>query len=102
MTKNLKDEITPQKKYATRKEFLKTLGVVGASAAVLAACQDKPFLAGDDLPEAGITPGPGITGLTDDLGDPTTSYDDVVSYNNFYEFTTDKEGVVKLSQDFQS
>jgi len=102
MSENLQDKITPLKRYTTRKEFLKTMGVVGVSAAVLAACQDKPFIAGDDLPAAGITPEPSSAGLTDDLGDSLTSYDDVISYNNFYEFTTDKEGVVKLSQDFQS
>ncbi|RLC98363.1 MAG: protein-methionine-sulfoxide reductase catalytic subunit MsrP [Chloroflexota bacterium] len=102
MSENLRDKITPQKRYATRKEFLKTMGVVGVSAVVLAACQDKPFIAGEDLPTSGITPKPSGAGLTDDLGDPTTSYNDVISYNNFYEFTTDKEGVVKLSQDFQS
>jgi len=102
MPDNLRDEITPQKRYATRKEFLKTMGVVGVSAAVLAACQDKPFITGEDLPASGITPEPSGAGMTDNLGDPATSYDDVISYNNFYEFTTDKEGVVKLSQDFQS
>jgi len=102
MSENLRDEITPQKRYTTRKEFLKTMGVVGVSAAVLAACQDKPFIAGEDLSASGITPEPSGVSLTDDLGDPATSYDDVISYNNFYEFTTDKEGVVKLSQDFQS
>ncbi len=102
MPDNLRDEITPQKRYTTRKEFLKTMGVVGVSAAVLAACQDKPFITGEDLPASGITPEPSGAGMTDNLGDPATSYDDVISYNNFYEFTTDKEGVVKLSQDFQS
>lgn len=102
MSKNLRDEITPKRKYATRKEFLKTMGVVGVSAAVLAACQDKPFIAGEDIPESGITPKPSGAGLVDDLGDPVTGYDDVISYNNFYEFTTDKEGVVKLSQEFQT
>ena len=102
MSENLRDKINPQKRYATRKEFLKTMGVVGVSAAVLAACQDKPFIAGEDLPASGITPKPSGAGLTDDLGDPATSYNDVISYNNFYEFTTDKQGVGKLSQDFQS
>jgi len=102
MSENIRDEITPQKRYTTRKEFLKTMGVVGVSAAVLAACQDKPFIAGEDLPASGNTPKPSGASLTDDLGDPATSYDDVISYNNFYEFTTDKEGVVKLSRDFQS
>jgi sulfoxide reductase catalytic subunit YedY len=102
MTENLKNEITPHKRYATRKEFLKTMGVVGVSAAVLAACQDKPFIAGDEMPEAGTAPDPSAAGLTDDLGDPLTSYENVTNYNNFYEFTTDKEGVAKLAKDFET
>jgi sulfoxide reductase catalytic subunit YedY len=102
MSEILKAEITPQHRYATRKEFLRTMGVVGVSAAVLAACQDKPFIAGEDLPESTSAPQPAAAGKTDDLGDPLTSYEDVISYNNFYEFTTDKEGVAKLSQGFQT
>ncbi len=102
MTEQYKDEITPQKRYATRKEFLKTLGVVGVSAAVLAACQDKPFISGEELPGVGTTPNPSSIGLTDELGDALTTYENVTSYNNFYEFTTDKEGVVKLAKDFQT
>ena len=106
MTRNPSPEITPEKQYASRREFIKALGVVGVSAAVLAACQDKPFLSGDDIPAAGVA---GETGLspqagstTDELGDALTSYDDVISYNNFYEFTTDKEGVERLAENFQT
>jgi len=95
-------EITPQENYATRKAFLKTLGIAGASAAVLAACQNKPFLTGEEIPATESGPGPVSPGPTDNLGDPLTAYDDVISYNNFYEFTTDKEGVVKLAKDFQT
>ncbi|MCJ7733928.1 MAG: protein-methionine-sulfoxide reductase catalytic subunit MsrP [Anaerolineales bacterium] len=100
MSNNLIPEITPEKKYATRKEFLKALGVAGVSAAVLASCKDKPFIAGEDMPVDGAAPT--ASTLTDDLGDPLTTYKNVISYNNFYEFTTDKEGVVKLAQDFQT
>ena len=102
MAENRNDQITPQKRYATRKEFLKTMGVVGASAAVLAACQDKPFIAGEDLPAVEQRPILSSMGLTDELGDPLTTYENVISYNNFYEFTTDKEGVAKLAKDFQT
>jgi len=107
MTRNPSPEITPEKQYASRREFIKALGVVGVSAAVLAACQDKPFLSGDDIPattgvagETGLSPQAGRT--TDELGDALTSYDDVISYNNFYEFTTDKEGVERLAENFQT
>ena len=107
MTRNRSLEITPEKQYASRREFIKALGIVGVSAAVLAACQDKPFLSGDAIPaatgaagEIGLSPQPDST--TDELGDELTSYDDVISYNNFYEFTTDKEGVKRLAENFQT
>jgi sulfoxide reductase catalytic subunit YedY len=94
-------EITPHKSYVSRKEFLRTLGVAGVSAAVLAACQDKPFISGEELADPDV-----ITnldaGLTDELGDALTSFEDVTNYNNFYEFTTDKEGVARLAKDFES
>lgn len=107
MSNNLGSEITTRKTYATRKEFLKAMGVAGVSAAVLAACQNKPFLAGKDIPagsEGAIDSGaaPTASGQVDELGNALTSYDDVISYNNFYEFTTDKEGVARLAKDFQT
>jgi sulfoxide reductase catalytic subunit YedY len=97
-------EITPEKQYATRRDFLKALGVAGVSAAVLAACQEKPFLSGEELAPTG---GPEldstiVTQAADELGDALTSYEDVISYNNFYEFTTDKEGVAKLAKNFNT
>ena len=102
MSENINDQITPEKSYASRKDFLKTLGVVGVSAAVLAACQDKPFISGEELAETGDVPDISNSGLVDELGDPATPYQDVTSYNNFYEFTTDKEGVARLAKDFQT
>lgn len=103
MAKINKMEITPENKYLNRKEFLKALGIAGASAAVLAACQNKPFIAGDDLPPVGVTPAaPSPGGSADELEDILTAYDDVINYNNFYEFTTDKEGVARLAKDFQT
>ncbi|MDM8531548.1 protein-methionine-sulfoxide reductase catalytic subunit MsrP [Anaerolineales bacterium HSG25] len=38
----------------------------------------------------------------DELGDPLNSYHEMTNYNNFYEFTTDKEGVARVSKDFQT
>jgi sulfoxide reductase catalytic subunit YedY len=36
------------------------------------------------------------------LGDPLTSYEAVTGYNNYYEFTQDKEGVAELAHDFKT
>jgi len=39
---------------------------------------------------------------TDELGGKLTPFDSVTQYNNFYEFTTDKENVAKLATDFKT
>ncbi len=107
-------EITPESLYLSRREFIKGLGIISASAAVLAAC-------GGNIPEglstevsatsvptesqgeatatAGKRPTP-TESRTDELGDPLNSYEDITSYNNYYEFTTNKYGVVVRSKDF--
>jgi sulfoxide reductase catalytic subunit YedY len=40
------------------------------------------------------------SGLTDELGDSANSFEEITNYNNYYEFTTDKEGVARLAQKF--
>jgi sulfoxide reductase catalytic subunit YedY len=35
-------------------------------------------------------------------GEPLTSFEDVTNFNNFYEFTTNKEGVARLAKDFKA
>ena len=35
-------------------------------------------------------------------GEPLTSFEDVTGFNNFYEFTTNKEGVARLAKDFKT
>ena len=104
MAKKEQPQITSKQNYLNRKEFLKAVGIAGTSAAVLAACQGKPFVPGGDLPQATGIPGPapGADGAADELGNALTNYEDVISYNNFYEFTTDKEGVARLAKDFQT
>ncbi|MDX1378218.1 MAG: protein-methionine-sulfoxide reductase catalytic subunit MsrP [Anaerolineales bacterium] len=88
-------EITPYSQYLSRRDFLKAAGIVTGSA-LLAAC--APKAAETTVPE---TEAPDLpTGLTDELGDSANSFEDIANYNNFYEFTTDKEGVAKLAQQF--
>ncbi|MCX8063247.1 MAG: protein-methionine-sulfoxide reductase catalytic subunit MsrP, partial [Anaerolineales bacterium] len=90
-------EITPKSLYLRRREFLK-LGAVGTAAALLAACSS----ANSPLPTATTpvcqTPQPG----QDEYGDPLTLYEAVTNYNNYYEFSTDKEAVARLAKDFQT
>lgn len=86
-------EITPYSQYLSRREFLKAAGILTGSA-LLAAC--APKAGGTDAPpdEAAFPP------KFDELGDPATSYEDITNYNNFYEFSTNKEAVAPLSEHF--
>ena len=87
-------EITPYSQYLSRRDFLKAAGLITGSA-VLAAC--APKFAQPALPSEEAVDFPAET---DELGDPTNSFDDITNYNNFYEFTTDKQGVAPLSRNF--
>ncbi|MCG2785632.1 MAG: protein-methionine-sulfoxide reductase catalytic subunit MsrP [Anaerolineae bacterium] len=89
-------EITPKHVYLSRRDFIKAAGVLAGSMA-LAACAP-------DLPEATqiSAADPATSAKTDELGDPVNSFKDITNYNNYYEFTTDKEGVARLSKDFKT
>jgi methionine sulfoxide reductase catalytic subunit len=88
-------EITSYSQYISRRDFLKAAGIVTGSA-LLAACAPK---ASGSTVNVGKTPVL-QTGEKDELGDPANSFEDITNYNNFYEFSTDKEAVNPLSQDF--
>ncbi len=87
-------EITPEHVYLSRRDFMKAAGLAAGSA-LLAAC--APQLSTTPAP-TGDTPV--IEGLTDELGDPANTYEEITNYNNFYEFSTDKEMVAPISKKF--
>ncbi|MFZ5921841.1 MAG: protein-methionine-sulfoxide reductase catalytic subunit MsrP [Chloroflexota bacterium] len=91
-------EITSESTYFSRRDFLKAMGIVSAGA-LLAACAPKSQPGGNGAATGDSTPVP-ASDQTDELGDPVNSFDEITNYNNFYEFTTDKEGVARLSPKF--
>ncbi|MBI3243892.1 MAG: protein-methionine-sulfoxide reductase catalytic subunit MsrP [Chloroflexi bacterium] len=95
MIKIPSSEITLEHVYLSRREFLKQMGIVTATSLILSACGAKP--AATPETEAGEA-----AGLTDELGDPATPYEAVTGYNNYYEFSTDKESVAPLAKDFKT
>jgi len=98
MKKIPSSEITPEHVYLSRREFLKSMGILGASAALLAACGTAP--AAEVMATVpGTTPLPPSSN-TDELGDPLNSYEEITNYNNYYEFTVDKERVAKLAEGY--
>lgn len=93
-------EITPEAVYLSRRDILKSMGIVTASAALLAAC-------GPNLPEIqnnGAAPIAEDTlstnGTSDEFGNPLNTFEEITNYNNYYEFTTDKQRVADLAKDF--
>ena len=86
----LPSEITPKSLYLSRRDFIKAAGLAAGSA-LLAAC--APQIAANPT-----SPAPQADGQTDELGAPVNTYEDITNYNNYYEFTTDKQGVASMSQ----
>lgn len=89
-------EITPYSLYLSRRDFLRAAGIVTGSA-LLAACTPKATETAIPESEAPAVP---ASNKTDELGDPVNSYKDITNYNNFYEFSTNKEAVNPLSKNF--
>jgi sulfoxide reductase catalytic subunit YedY len=90
-------EITPEQTYRNRRRLMVGLGAAALGAA-LAACGDGGTggRAAGPTPTAG--PAPATEGTADEKGNKLTPYADVTGYNNFYEFTTDKEGVAPAAR----
>ncbi len=98
-------EITPEHVYLNRRQFMRGAGALALGAAALAACAPATTpvatpapAATDSAVPATAEPTPGA--LTDELGDPLNSLEEITNFNNYYEFTTDKNRVAQLAADF--
>ena len=86
----LSSEITPQAVYLDRRRFLRLgAGSAVAAAALSTGFWDKSAWAGAKLPN--VIKGPY------NAKDELTPYESVTTYNNFYEFGTDKEDPSRLA-----
>jgi len=120
----LPSEITPEHLYYSRRRFMKLAGLIGAGG-LLAACgvpaatetavpiEPSPTLTTTRAagvtptltapsPESGMTAEPTVTASPTEppMTETLTSEEAVNGFNNFYEFTTDKKAVAKLSEGF--
>jgi len=81
MTKIKSSEITSESDYLNRRKFMKGAGIAAAATIINPAS----IIAGYKNP-------------TSSESEKYTSFESITNYNNFYEFSTDKEDVAKLSQ----
>jgi len=120
MIKTSPSEITPEHVYISRRKFMVGIGALVTSSLVLSACGGVPSPAPSEVeglskdrqepsptptspepsPESPVLPTLGAT--TDELGDKLTSHEVIIQYNNYYEFTTNKERVAFLARDFKT
>ncbi len=100
MVKIPSSEITPEHIYLSRRRFMVGIGALAASSLVLGACgTESSKLAPANSADASDLK---TNATTDELGDPLTSFEAITNYNNYYEFTVDKEGVAGLAKDFKT
>ena len=98
MTKIKSSEITPEQIYLSRRRFMVGIGALAASSLALAACGVQSTSTGQEIDEDSLQ----VSADTDELGDSLNTFEEVTNFNNFYEFTTDKQKVAALAQDFQT
>src|SRR5579883_1211794 len=88
-------EITPQKVYLNRRQFMAGIAAT-AAVAPLGAMADTAKPTSERAK---------LSTVPSDLsthGEKLTTFQDITHYNNFYEFSTTKEEVADLSKDFKT
>ncbi|MCU0721390.1 MAG: protein-methionine-sulfoxide reductase catalytic subunit MsrP [Pirellula sp.] len=107
--RDLSEEITPYSSYVNRRRFMKSVGAAGTLAASAGIYRwfNPVHKAELNTEEIG---GLATTELTTEqrrergflVDEPLTSESSIISYNNFYEFTTDKNGVAEAAKNFDT
>ena len=90
----LSSEITSESLFRNRREFLKTASTalgIAAAGAILPGC----------MPSVGAAPEPQAKGRYDTTEKPN-SWEDITTYNNYYEFGTGKDDPARNAGKFKS
>jgi sulfoxide reductase catalytic subunit YedY len=99
MSKIPSSEITPEQVYRSRRQFMRGVGALALGAVALSACGAGPGGSQGAAPAPLPAPGP-VKGAADELGSPLNTFEQITNYNNYYEFTTDKQAVASMARDF--
>lgn len=104
---DLSREITPPALYFNRRNFIRT-GILAASAVATGLVYRRlnhVSTARVETAKLQDLKVPAATGAVSDgfrVDEPETSFDDITHYNNFYEFSTDKQAVAEAAENFQT
>jgi len=91
-------EITPKRAYLSRRAFMAGAAIAGGSLLAGRRLLEMAFPAEVAQAGAKLSTVKGPFGTDEKL----TPYKDVTTYNNFYEFSTDKDGPAQLAKDFRT
>jgi sulfoxide reductase catalytic subunit YedY len=97
-------EITPKSVYLSRRQFMRGAALSTAAVAaggLLAACGSPEAEPGSSAADVSAvqTAMPGkVSATTDELGDPLNTFEEITTYNNYYEFSINKDSVASLSK----
>ncbi len=89
-------EITPEHIYFTRRSFLKSVGALSLGAFLAACSVNPPQSQSRDEENFALAP-TSIAGQ-----EALTPYEAVTNYNNYYEFTTNKTAVAKMTENLRT
>ncbi len=92
-------EITPKATYLNRRSFLAAATIAGAAAVTGVAFRD---LVAPSLTARANTKIDGLQKSPFSTTEKETPYKDITTYNNFYEFSTDKDGPADLAKNFKT
>ena len=96
-----RSEITPENVYFSRRQLIVAAGALAATAAITAACGRTPETTSPvTTSPVGFCEGATASASADELGGKLTSCKDVIRYNNFYEFSLNKDDVAAIAGDF--
>jgi sulfoxide reductase catalytic subunit YedY len=100
MIKIKPSEITPEHVYLSRRKFMVGIGALAFGSLVASACGTTEPSAEPASEEATATPLANRN--ADELGDSLTSFEAITNYNNYYEFSVDKQAVAGLAREFKT
>src|ERR1700716_3998453 len=95
-------EITPKATYLNRRNFLAGVTIAGAAAVTGFAFRDLADLVTPALTARASAKIDGLQKSPFSTTEKETPYKDITTYNNFYEFSTDKDGPADVAKNFKT